>query len=346
MSQPPIPTQADVDLLAAFVETASELRSEPFFDSHENSRYSQQGEKLIVMQMGDRFHFRSALIPFRRIWRKGEDTYYEDILKLMERLLTDANTKRFIAYIRAEHSKLENDPSFPPHVSLSGKEIVDGWLYSVFIHTNLHRKSRDPTRGFDRHTFENYLQQFGHAWLEYAFRHSVRTAGWLYFQILDTLATPLLNEWAATFGKKPSFRMLSAFGNSVREKGPDGTIIIRKASSFYGVDETLIQKLYRLLQRFSLLRDTLKDLEMEPEELLKAVVGSKTVKQVIEKAGWEMHLAEHFKPTDEFSAHRQYFDPQTQTQGNMWFNRERVMIVTKNTLRIWSRDFSRLKDLL
>ena len=346
MSQPPIPTQSEVDLLAAFVETANELRSEPFFDLHENTSYSQQSDKLIVMRMGDRFHFRSALIPFRRLWRNGEDTYYEDILKLLERFPTDANTKRFIASVRAEHAKVENDPSSPPRVSLPGKQLVDGWLYSVFIHTNLHRKTRDPNRGFDRHTFENYLQQFGHAWLEYAFRHSVRTAGWLYFQILDTLATPLLDEWEATFGKKPSFRMVSAFGNSVREKSPDGTIIIRKASSFYGVDETLIQELYRLLQRFSLLRDTLKGLEMEPEELLKVVVGSKTVKQVIEKAGWEMHLAEHFKPTDEFSANHQYFDPQTKTLGNMSFSRERVMIVTKNTLRIWSRDFSRLKDLL
>lgn len=343
MPDPFAPTQDEVDLVTAFIETAKELRAEPFFDPYENPSYSTQSEKLIVMHLGDRFHFRSALIPFRRIWRKGEDSYFADILAVLERYSSEA--PQYASWRREQHEKLEREPALPPHVPIPGKQLIDGWLYSVFVHTNLNRKIKNPDRDFNRKTFEGYLTQCGHAWLEYAFRESVRGAGWLYLQILDELAVPQMEKWIAD-GFKSSFTPISAFGSSPREKSPDGTLVVRKSSSFYGVDETLIQRFFRLLKRFRTLEGTFGHLKMEPEQLLKAFVGSRSVKQILEDAGWELHLAELYRPPSEHASVHQYFDPSSRKVGSMWFERDQIAIVSRNTLRIWSKEFSALKTQL
>src|SRR5436190_19935843 len=93
---------------------------------------------------------------------------------------------------RSAHERLETAPAFPPHVSLSGKEVVDSWLYSVFVHTNL-KRSRARPGDYDRKIFEQNVRRVGHAWYEYAFRETVRRAGWTYFNVLDWLAQPLFN---------------------------------------------------------------------------------------------------------------------------------------------------------
>jgi hypothetical protein len=343
MSNSLVPTQEDVDLVAAFVETARELRAEPFFDPYESPSYSMQSDKLIVMYLGDRFHFRSALIPFRRIWRKGEDTYFADILTVLERYSPDAPD--FANWIRSQHENLERQPAHPVRVPIPRNQLIDGWLYSVFVHTNLNRKIKNPHRDFNRKTFEEYLSRCGHAWLEYAFRESVRRAGWLYLQMLDSLAIPQMEKWEAD-GLKPSFLLVSAFGSSPRERGLDGTLVVRKSSSFYGVDETLIQRFFRLLKRFRLLEETFSQLKMEPEQLLKAFVSSRTVKQIIEDAGWELRLAEHYQPPDEDASVHQYFDPRAGGMGSMWFQKDQLAIVTRDTIRVWSKEFSALKAQL
>jgi hypothetical protein len=138
------PSQLEIDLLAVFIETAEELRHEPFFDLYENTRYSTQDKKLYVIEFGDRFHFRSALIPFRRMWRKGEDSYYADILDLIVKY--EPSAAGAAASFRNRYEQLETDPALSPHVSSPGKEVVDSWLYSVFVHTNLKRSrtGREP----------------------------------------------------------------------------------------------------------------------------------------------------------------------------------------------------------
>src|SRR5437870_2379572 len=104
---PASPRRRDVDRLAVFVETAEELSREPFFDLYETSRSTQSGDKLLLVEMGDRFHFRSALIPFRRLWRKEEDTYFGKVLDLIERY--EPAQKATLNALRIEHTKLEED---------------------------------------------------------------------------------------------------------------------------------------------------------------------------------------------------------------------------------------------
>jgi len=336
------PSQLEIDLLAVFIETAEELRHEPFFDLYENTRYSTQDKKLYVIEFGDRFHFRSALIPFRRMWRNGEDSYYADILDLIVKY--EPNAIGAAASFRDRHKQLETAPA-SSHVASPGKEVVDSWLYSVFVHTNL-KRSRTRAEGYDRRVFEENVRKFGHAWYEYAFRETVRSAGWLYFNILDWLALPLFEHWRAA-KSEPSFQISYAFGTAKREKMPDGTVIIRRSSSLYGVDETLIQKFFRLLRRFRNLKDIFKSLRMSDEELLKCFIQARSIRELIKAAGFEFHLADYYKPKDgDVYETATLHDSVTNEFGSYCSTRDWLIIASKGTLRSWSRQFRQLKALL
>ena len=346
MKQPPAnPTQTEVDLLAVFIETAEELRREPFFDLHELSSVTSRGDKLVEVEMGDRFHFRSALIPFRRLWREGEDTHYNTILSLIER--HDRSSSCTVASLRDAHRKLEaSSRNWPAHVNIATKELVDGWLYSVFIHTNVGKRRRNNASSFDRLTFAEWVKNFGHASLEYAFREAVRSAGFIYFQILDCLAKPLSHKWAHS-GHTPQFTSTPAFGSAKRERMQDGTVVIRKSSSLYGVDETLLQRFDRLLRRFSALRGLLSDLRMKEEELLKATVTSRTIREIIAEAGMELHVSEYYQPSPaQREATRQFIDEKTLKMCNVILRGEGLIIADRNAIRVWSRDYARFKELL
>ena len=338
-----VPSQPEIDLLAVFVETAEELRHEPFFDLYENPGYSTQDKKLIVMEFGDRFHFRSALIPFRRIWREREDSHYAEILDLIMKY--EPSAAPAATSFRSAHERLETKPALPPHVTLPGKDVVDGWLYSVFVHTNLKRSRKRPG-DYDRRIFEQNVKAFGHAWYEYAFRETVRRAGWIYFNILDWLARPLLNRWKAA-KYEPSFRISYAFGTAKREKMPDGTVIIRRSSSLYGVDETLIQKFFRLLRRFSNLESILKSLRMSDEELLKRFIEARNIRELIKAAGFEFHLSDYYQPKDDdIYGTAKFQDSVTNTFASYCYTRDWLIIASKGALRTWSRQFRQFKAQL
>ena len=59
--------QKCVDQIASFVEACAELKNEPFFGKDEKLSFRSSGNRW-TFTFGDRFHFRSALISFRRLW--------------------------------------------------------------------------------------------------------------------------------------------------------------------------------------------------------------------------------------------------------------------------------------
>jgi hypothetical protein len=74
--RPTTPTPEEVDSLAAFIEAVEELEREPFFGPDDNLKIVSRGG-MTRYEFGDRFHFRSALVSFRRhffhpdAWRAG-----------------------------------------------------------------------------------------------------------------------------------------------------------------------------------------------------------------------------------------------------------------------------------
>jgi hypothetical protein len=164
--------------------------------------------------------------------------------------------------------------------------------------------------------------------------------------ILDWLARPLLNRWKAA-RYEPSFRITYAFGAAKREKMPDGTIVIRRSSSLYGVDETLLQKFFRLLRRFSHLESMFKSLGMSDEELLKRFIQARNIRELIKAAGSEFHLSDYYQPKDDdvYSTVK-FQDSVTNKFASLWYTRDWLMIASKGALRAHNREFRRLKALL
>ena len=114
------PTQDDVDSLASFVEAVGELDSEPFFSRDEPRKLSSSGDKF-TYHLGDRFHFRSALITFRRIWMKGDAENFEHVCNVIWKFTTPPpNT--FLAFIRDSIRKeLDEEPQWPRPINVQAE---------------------------------------------------------------------------------------------------------------------------------------------------------------------------------------------------------------------------------
>ena len=85
MTRGPAITQNDVDSVASFVEAASELDLEPFFGKDEQFSFSGTPQGPSTFYLGDRFHFRSALISFRRIWMPSEPSHWRNVVEICTR---------------------------------------------------------------------------------------------------------------------------------------------------------------------------------------------------------------------------------------------------------------------
>ncbi len=102
---------------------------EPFFGKDDPVRLQRMGPTAVTYFLGDRFHFRSALISFRRIWMCSESSHWKDIVEyLMEPHLPSqvANTARH--YQGAITSETQKD-GFPAKVNVV--RIIDLWLNTV-----------------------------------------------------------------------------------------------------------------------------------------------------------------------------------------------------------------------
>jgi hypothetical protein len=75
------PIQEEVDSIASYIEAVTELQTEPFFSRDEPRSIAGSGDKF-TYRLGDRFHFRSALITFRRMGA-GSPENFDHVCNLM-----------------------------------------------------------------------------------------------------------------------------------------------------------------------------------------------------------------------------------------------------------------------
>ena len=221
---PSVPTQHEVDCLAAFIEAAEELANEPFFSPDDKRKITVRGNETLY-EFGDRFHFRSALVSFRRIWLKNEASNFTEITKILSKYEGDG----LIPWFREQHDRLEASRT-GSDVKLSGKEIVDLWLNAVFAHNNINQKRQKPDR-WDRIDFERYDDKYGHDVFEFMFRSTVHDFGLCYLNLLRLEARSALARWQKELDVKPSFRIGAPFGHSLVERTAAGHVIVRRAST-------------------------------------------------------------------------------------------------------------------
>jgi len=233
------PTQENIDALAAFVEVVEDLAAEPFMGEDENGSMRKGGGEPVTYSLGDRTHFRSALISFRRIWMQGEPTYYKTIGGLLHCYRPHSGLAG--SFVKDIRQLSKNKDYFIQ--GIKNEDIIDIWINTVFAHSGL-----DKNKSVNRNTFDSFVQEHGLGKFEWAFRMSVRIIALQFINLCAHEARPILKEWIEKFGS-PSFKISSPFGRKIKEISDDGSIIIKQASSKYFSEESIEKKFNRILKR-------------------------------------------------------------------------------------------------
>jgi hypothetical protein len=288
------PVQRDIDCVASLVEAASELQREPFFGKDEKLTYSDGPTGTTTYQMGDRFHFRSALISFRRIWMQGEASHWKRVVKILKQTDVPPATVALAQHEAAAIAATGARDAHPTRVKTD--VLVHLWLNTVFAHDGL----TGPTKRAD---FEAGVRKYGHAPFEYAFRVGVKHIGGHFINLSRLGAQPALSHYEQAHGLKPSFQIGAAFGSRRREKTADGHTIIRQGSSEFFTEETVAERFTRVLDRH-IHRDfkfVLDHLNATHAEKLRAVLRATSIRELLTLLDGEFRIVE--MTNDEFVHH-------------------------------------------
>lgn len=279
------PSQFDCNCLASFIEAAEELKQEPFFSPDNRTALVSTGNEHTA-QFGDRFHFRSALVTFRRMWLNDEASNFLATCKLIERY----EGEHFWVGLCHDIYNKETARKLSQLDMTSGK-IVDLWLNGVFAHSNLKRKGLYKN-WHDRIDFEMLCRKVRKSWLEFIFRTTVQAVGRCAFIQLLEVARPTLEKWERTYGLKPEFEIGFPFGAGTVEKESDGWTIIRKASTEHLGNESARQRFNRILSRnyFQGLSGVVKALIRFGVLTFSQVLEASSFREIIERAEYDLTL--------------------------------------------------------
>lgn len=281
----PAPTQRDVDSVASFIEACDELQLEPFFGKDEQLGSSRGPGKATTYKMGDRFHFRSALISFRRIWMQKEASHWNRVVQILRRSNLPSEITAFSDHEAANIAATCSREGWP--TKLNTKVVINLWLNTVFAHGGLTGKTR-------RSDFDAAVATYGHAQFEYAFRLAVKFLGGNFLNLSRLSAQQALEHYRTSQGLIPSFKVGSAFGSQRRERTADGHIIIRQGSSEFFTEETIAERFARILQRRAHedIKYVLDHLDSTPTERLRAILRARTLAELLTLLEGELRVTE------------------------------------------------------
>jgi len=163
-----VPTQPEVDALASFIEVAEDLTHEPFLSEDERFSVSQSANGPSTYRLGDRTHFRSALISFRRLWMEREPTCYRKICGILSKYSASTAGIASLQRITIEDHRKGNAWLLD---EVKTEDLIDLWINTVFAHGGL-----DPKRKSTRQFFDALVEQYGIGAVELGFRTSVWTS--------------------------------------------------------------------------------------------------------------------------------------------------------------------------
>jgi len=270
-------TQDDVDAVASFVEATNELELEPFFGKDEQFSFSGTADGPATFYLGDRFHFRSALISFRRIWMPSEPSHWRNVVEIMARDGMPAEVSNN-ASIQGQviETLVSREAGFLKEVS--GTKVIELWLNTVFAHGGIAGRNR-------RRDFESAVEKHGQGRFEYSFRSLVKWTGEAFRFLSTNSAKPALAFFDDQLSLRPSFRIDAAFGTKRKEVTKTGDTIIRQASSEHFTEETFEQRFQRILKRrnFDTLNNIVKAFDRTTVELVRALFASTSFGQFIRK---------------------------------------------------------------
>lgn len=320
-------SQSEIDCVASFVEACMELEHEPFFGKDEKLSFHtpMRQQKFIL---GDRCHFRSALISFRRIWMPSEPSSWKRILPI----IYDSGLPNEIVSLAKRHEQeIEyylNEDKHIFNVRMAGERIVNLWLNTVFAHGGIEGKNR-------RSDFEQAVEQFGHGAFEWCFRYIVKWVGKGFLDVANSSAKPALTFYQNNYSSLPSFKINAAFGTKRKEKTKEGHVIIREGSSEYFSEETFEERYLRILNRDEHhdLRYAFQLLDSTPTEMLRVILATNSLVEMMLALEGKLEIQPHEKLSEIKDAHPRAFSwvsetrifPQTQYPIHIYEDRIIVM---------------------
>lgn len=284
-------TQEQVDRVAAYVEACREARSEPFFgpDDEANFRASKDW-KRITFFLGDRLHFRSALVPFARLWATANPAYWQATAEILRTcglpVQLELAARDAEAQVRWEIER--KDP--PGSVELPRDKVIKLWLNALV--------SPDTVSSVElRAEFDAACKTYGHAAFEFAFRSCVKWVGIRILDLHSRCAEPALELFRAS-GRVLSFDLGSPVRIKRREKTTSGAIILREGVSDFAPEESLEERLQRLLGQMNnrAFADVFKYLDASPTELVLAILRAQTFPEFLETISGRLELHDFSPP--------------------------------------------------
>jgi len=284
-------TQEQVDRVAAFVDVCGELKREPFFGPDDEANFQAASNwTRITFTFGDRLHFRSALIPFRRLWSSSDPAHWEATMTIL-RVSKLPHLIDLAARDCESQTRWEIDRKDPPgSVPLSRTKAVEIWMNAMV--------QPDPVCAKELRTeFDAACTTYGHAAMEHAFRSAVKWLGYHFLRICDRAAEPALSFYREN-GIAPSFDVGSTIRIKRRETLASGTIVLRRGVSDFSLEETFEEKFLRLLGQTEnrALQFVFRYLEASSTELVLAVVRSRSFVDLLTSIGG--HLETCIFPPD------------------------------------------------
>ncbi|MFA5263033.1 MAG: hypothetical protein WC378_04355 [Opitutaceae bacterium] len=285
----PTVTQEQVDRVAAFVEVADDAAREPFFSIQDKFVNFQGDEKCAraTYFLGDRFEFRSALIPFQRMWSKNDPAHWETA----SRILGESGLPTTLVLVTKDAGNQVqwtlDRQDFPGAVKLTPRRVVELWLNSV--------GTPDAIDGAKlRAEFDTLCEQHGHAAFEFAFRSSVQWIGYNLLGLYQNAARPALDVYRDRYGITPSFRLEAPFRFRRREQTPSGYMLIREATSEAAPEETYEERFARLLERQENrnVNQIFGHLEASRGDLIRAVLRAKDFGELLSLLEGHFEVAE------------------------------------------------------
>lgn len=207
------PSTEELDGVALYIITARELKSCRFFveEHHQLSISFRHGDPPEAVQgrFPDPDTVSAALIPFRKLWMKGEPCFYRHVANTIKMHCEDL--RWLVDFSFCLNSDAPRMVPFLRDVELSTEDVVDMWLNTRYMHVG---KARRKGR-FSREDFARWERDIGPTLFEYYFLSSIYGMGLLFFNIVRDAEAFL--RWCQSQGWEPGI------DTSAAEANPDVT---------------------------------------------------------------------------------------------------------------------------
>ena len=328
-------TQDEIDQLGLYLEIIEDMSFEPFYSKDEKMSLSGGNEEK-EFYMGDRAHFRSALISFRRLWMNDEPSNYNRVAKIVDKYRP--KTKNF--YLQQIDDRLNKDGLMFGPPNMTSKDLLELWINCVFAHGGQSRNKR-----LQRKHFDEAVEKHGIGILEWNFRSIVRFAGMGMIKMGFQYIQPFLSEVYGVTGKQESFIRSSPFGRSIQEITDENDVLYRRASTKFYSDESAENRLQRVLKRdeHHNVSGVIEKISVSNIEKLMALLRSEDLKIFLEEFGGNLVI--HSEGTKIMQLLDRKFSMGSSVLGDQYvIDRYRNLHVTEKNLQYFLAAYHRLKE--